>query len=521
MCSSRCRVLIADNDTAVAKRLIETLSDFEIRWVQLHNENVITAFIDASTAFKPHVIIISLDFFMKCLITDETSLSFLKDRSEGVVTLLYAIDLSKSPPPNLTHKYDMTINMNRYDTLPSLVNAVKTAVHVRCYSRDLHWESLFQSPTTQAQVAHAFQDQRVAAHLLDDVMWQLLDEYAIQSLEIVGGVDSTGVPVRQFSVAYNARLDDGRRIFIKLAPREHNQLEIHNYYTYIHKKLGSENYAKLEKTTDFWVVGGLVCEFLGTSYEPFPTFTTHFHTNHQIVTIVKPLEYFFFTIWMPHFRAASRRNDVDLYMTYSEALLLEKRLLTLGLKNPFLASIMRRFDYDLDAFHVFVSTRMPTDQIDFSVVHGDLHGNNLLVDNMGCAWIIDYERIEESHILRDIAQLHGFLVTHFIPPELSQAQIYDVMMQSLLSHNAKIPPSLKHQSYESRNTIRKLLGVTSWLQQAAKRISPKHTYEEYLVALLVDGLFIVTIKSLSDYQRQIGSTLALTTINTLQDRQPI
>jgi hypothetical protein len=50
-----------------------------------------------------------------------------------------------------------------------------------------------------------------------------------------------------------------------------------------------------------------------------------------------------------------------------------------------------------------------------AVTHGDLHSENLLVDvsNLN-AWVLDFERTGEGHILQDFVELEADLVTHLI-----------------------------------------------------------------------------------------------------------
>ncbi len=42
-----------------------------------------------------------------------------------------------------------------------------------------------------------------------------------------------------------------------------------------------------------------------------------------------------------------------------------------------------------------------------AITHGDLHGDNLLVDNQKNVWVIDFERCGEGHILQDFIELEA------------------------------------------------------------------------------------------------------------------
>ena len=41
----------------------------------------------------------------------------------------------------------------------------------------------------------------------------------------------------------------------------------------------------------------------------------------------------------------------------------------------------------------------------FSIVHGDLHGGNIMVDSRSYAWLIDYGEVEDAHVFKDPAKL--------------------------------------------------------------------------------------------------------------------
>ena len=43
----------------------------------------------------------------------------------------------------------------------------------------------------------------------------------------------------------------------------------------------------------------------------------------------------------------------------------------------------------------------------FGIVHGDLHGGNIMVDSRSYAWLIDYGEVEDSHVFKDPAKLEA------------------------------------------------------------------------------------------------------------------
>ncbi|GBG31137.1 Ankyrin repeat and protein kinase domain-containing protein 1 [Hondaea fermentalgiana] len=55
------------------------------------------------------------------------------------------------------------------------------------------------------------------------------------------------------------------------------------------------------------------------------------------------------------------------------------------------------------------------DMVNLALQHNDLNGNNVLVDAMGMAWVIDFADFEESHIVRDLAKLETCLMFEYTP----------------------------------------------------------------------------------------------------------
>lgn len=50
------------------------------------------------------------------------------------------------------------------------------------------------------------------------------------------------------------------------------------------------------------------------------------------------------------------------------------------------------------------------EKVKVSVIHGDLHGDNLLVDDNRNIWVIDYERCGEGHVYQDFVELETDII---------------------------------------------------------------------------------------------------------------
>ena len=43
----------------------------------------------------------------------------------------------------------------------------------------------------------------------------------------------------------------------------------------------------------------------------------------------------------------------------------------------------------------------------YGIIHGDLHGGNIMVDSRSYAWLIDYGEVEDAHVFKDPAKLEA------------------------------------------------------------------------------------------------------------------
>ena len=124
------------------------------------------------------------------------------------------------------------------------------------------------------------------------------------------------------------------------------------------------------------------------------------------------------------------------------------------------------------------------------VVHGDLHGDNLLVDDNMHVWPIDYERTSHSHVLTDFVELEhdiitrltngddlvafcAFLRTLLAPSTLETVAVADEAVVSL-------DPQLQ-KSYEVVREIRRMAGDLKLL----------HDFREYYLGVLFNAIFVM------------------------------
>ena len=122
-----------------------------------------------------------------------------------------------------------------------------------------------------------------------------------------------------------------------------------------------------------------------------------------------------------------------------------------------------------------------------AVTHGDLHGDNLLVDSQRNIWVIDFERCGEGHILQDFIELEADIFNRL---EEHNADLTATLKCVSLCLNKKIYNRfdiLECTSTDPR--IEKALQTISVLRSLALQHTKIKDAREYLYGLLFNMIF--------------------------------
>jgi protein-tyrosine phosphatase/aminoglycoside phosphotransferase (APT) family kinase protein/nicotinamidase-related amidase len=103
-------------------------------------------------------------------------------------------------------------------------------------------------------------------------------------------------------------------------------------------------------------------------------------------------------------------------------------------------NVVRFYDRELGALPRPLGYRYPT-----SFVHGDLNGQNVLIDGRGNVWIIDFGRVRFTHALCDFAKLENdllYVMTPIIGAEAAEARaIVDALLAADVAAPLGDPPA--------------------------------------------------------------------------------
>lgn len=140
------------------------------------------------------------------------------------------------------------------------------------------------------------------------------------------------------------------------------------------------------------------------------------------------------------------------------------------------------------------------------LTHGDLSESNVLIDETGQTWLIDFERTGHGHILRDVAELDTTVRIHLL--DESDATLEErLKMEDELCRAAQFSDLLGlANNFETENrALAKAFATAIHLRSLAYRFverNPNASIREYNVALFYYSLNLIRYYALPRLQRE-------------------
>jgi Response regulator containing CheY-like receiver, AAA-type ATPase, and DNA-binding domains len=292
---------------------------------------------------------------------------------------------------------------------------------------DVHWEG---SSTMHAVINLIIDNERVKrdsvlseqiAPELDDLLCRLF--FQAQSLRVrpmTPGRSGAGV---LWVEPFNEE-GAGRRVIVKFGDQRKIDLEYRNFKEYVEPFIGGGRTTTVLGLRRTPRLGGIEYSLLGTTSEQLESFES-FYRRASVAQISETLDRLFFDTCANWYASPSRLKLHDLTADYEE-------LFNLSLENlgrtlfENLKSVQGKRDLYFKALgdnrsftnpilalgdqHVRRSTYV-------CITHGDFNENNILVDENGETWLIDFLRTGRGHILRDVAQLDSVVRLNLLASE--------------------------------------------------------------------------------------------------------
>ena len=313
---------------------------------------------------------------------------------------------------------------------------------------------------------------------------------------------------------------------VKLAERCKIEAEARNYDEYVSRFIQTHRYANREPPPQYTLrVGGIIYSLLGTDLDKVAAFS-EFYEDHEPVEITRLLNTLFTETCQLWYRKTEQKNQMNIPQLYKDALHLSRTKLKDALKqdrekHPMLAP----YRADLGVLNFpgvdrhFINPITWLDKSFYAdtclcITHGDMHSRNILVDDSGEGWLIDFARTGEGHILRDFIELES---------DIKFALLDETDIPTLCGFELALlsPSRLAEEPHFSdvfdRYPLRKAFEVICDLRKLAFSFYPAADMREYYQALLCQTLNVIRLKNIVPLKKRHALLAAALTCERLQN----
>lgn len=287
-------------------------------------------------------------------------------------------------------------------------------------------------------------------------------------------------------------------VVVKLARREKIEKEIERYKAHIRRRLVGRYNATMEENILLWDIGAAIYTYVGdATVRPFALF----FQMEELDKIQRCLESFFKESWKSHYENKVPRQKIPLFDWYDKVWdkWYERKLKEFSYPAPqqlMAGNLIERLQpIDPVAWfkqNIFDRTR-PIGIFDThtAITHGDLHGDNLLVDEQNNAWVIDFERTEEGHILQDFIELESDIINRLTCSSDNFASFHQLCL--LITGQDAIGALPVSGAFLQDAQASKALATISIVRSLVKDCTGIDDIKEYLLGLYFNSLFRATI----------------------------
>lgn len=296
--------------------------------------------------------------------------------------------------------------------------------------------------------------------------------------------------------------EDGRQpVLVKLARATRIKQEIENYQTHIRGQLVGNFLPVLTNHATLWDLGGAVYTYLGTNN--VITFSDHY-LNASTERIQASLEKFFGGVWSRLYRTTQEQRSYSVFQAYCKVWEHRWYLKVLAMQpasqpeQGMEANLWRGLEApDPVAWLIERMGQEPPyqaqpfmDQVLFGITHGDLHGDNLLIDDREDAWVVDFERSGDGPILQDFVELESDIVNRLTYMGDDFELFYALCLS--IARPEQLHP-IEVLASAAAPDLMKPLQVISSIRDLAQRLTGITDAYQYLLGLLFNTLFRASI----------------------------
>ncbi len=499
----KARIMVIDNDERVGADLTDLLEPqgYRVQSVNGIGAHLLKRAMDAAKLFRPHVVIMDLRLLDDYYLNDKSGLGLLQGL-QSAKCILYSAHLTADTVGEAKHLvFDWVRKSDRPQKLVDAINRATSEISA-LYVGQLIMPELDFVEMTQSLISAPGID------LVRDIIFQLFSESKkIELSTISGSMITMSEIIHGRSVVCKVKSDKPIPSILKLGRAERILPEQQNYERYVRDELGGRFHTELKQGVEFWDLGGSVYSFISSTPQ-LSSFASHYHLTKDPIRILKPLHHFFEKVWREHY-INSKPLEESLLTAYDKFFEFKKSRLT-KIKTSY-----SNFDH-IFGINLGDVARWLLEHPTYSIVHGarqavthgDLHGDNLFVDEEH-AWVIDFDRTGWGPILRDFVELEIDILTRLLPQQTAPLTIFHALAVAITEPRR---PGDKFQSSSpllDNQATKKALAVIGGLRSIAASVTQYNEMQESFWCLLLNALFVVSRESIDLTQRQRAARLSL------------
>lgn len=157
-------------------------------------------------------------------------------------------------------------------------------------------------------------------------------------------------------------------------------------------------------------------------------------------------------------------------------------------------------DFINPIYHHFVKDKPVYLPIHTAITHGDLHGENLLVDRDNLTWLIDFYRTGEGHIFRDFIALETTVKFQLLAEE-EMSILYE--FEKAIQAPREFTERLERSNLPISEEINKAFDAIDCLRRHAGRVvQPSEEMQDYYAGLFYQTMNLIRYYSLLQFKQR-------------------
>ena len=305
----------------------------------------------------------------------------------------------------------------------------------------------------------------------------------------------------------------GKEVIVKFGDASKIEEEYRNFEQYVKPFIGggrSTSVLDLRRTTH---LGGIIYSLLGTNYDQLMDFGDFYHRT-DVSQITEALNRLFRDtcgVWYAnrgHVQPLDLTEDYRRVFGYTperlEQVLFEELKTVQGKQNLHFRNLRGKRSFTNPLLVTAGLTLARPTYV--CTTHGDFNQHNLLVDNSGHVWLIDFQSTKQGHILRDAAMLDSVVRFQLLAAEEATLEERLHMEEALCSIERFSQVEQLAASFSTENqALAKAYSTVVHIRKLAHKLveqNPSDDISEYYIALLYNAMNTIRFTSLSSGQRE-------------------